>query len=118
MIDAEVDAERAANSRAAEFAARRMLRRTANLSADGPTHVRRGGTLAALPSAPAAQEAGGAVASVAVPRERQPEEAAGGGEGLGGATEFLIAAALVAVLFVAWIAERRSARKVVEDGYG
>ena len=118
MIDPEVDPDRAANERAEEFAARRARRR-AMLAAGEPPQGRKVGHLAALPSAPPTADVGTLTETVAVStpaKDNAPTENAP--TIFGGTTQMLAAAALVAVLLVAWFVERRSARKVKEVEHG
>ena len=118
MIDPDVDPDRAANARAEELAARRARRR-AMLAAGEPPQGRKVGHLAALPSAPPAANVGTLTETVAVtapakdnvPAENVPTV-------FGSTTQLLAAAALVAVLLVAWFVERRSAHKVEEVDHG
>ena len=118
MIDPDVDPERAANARAEEFAARRARRR-ALLAAGEPPQGRNVGHLAALPSAPSAAEAGTLTETVAVTAPATDDASAENAPTvLGNTTQLLAAAALVAVLLVAWFVERRSAHKVEEVDHG
>ena len=118
MIDPEVDPDRAANARSEELAARRARRR-AMLAAGEPPQGRNVGHLAALPSAPPSANVGTLTETVAVTapaRENAPAENAS--VLFGNTAQLLVAAALVAVLLVAWFVERRSAHKVEEVDHG
>ena len=111
MIDPDVDPDRAANARAEEFAARRARRRALLAAGEAPSG-RNVGHLAALPSAPPAADVGTLAETVAVTapvKDDGPTENAS--IVFGNTTQLLAAAALVAVLLVAWFMERRSARK-------
>lgn len=118
MIDPDVDPERAANTRAEEFAARRARRR-ALLATGEPPQGRNVGHLVTLPSAPPSTDAGTLTETVAVTAPATdgapPENASAV---FGSATQLIAAAVLVAVLLVAWFVERRSARKVEEVDHG
>ena len=118
MIDSNVDPDRAANARSEELAARRARRR-AILAAGEPPQGRKVGHLAALPSAPPAANVGTLTETVAVTapaKDNVPAETASAV--FGSTTHLLLAAALVAVLLVAWFVERRSAHKVEEVDHG
>ena len=118
MIDPEVDPDRAANARSEERAARRARRR-AILAAGEPPQGRKVGHLAALPSAPPAANVGTLTETIAVnapAKDSAPTENAS--SVFGSTTQLLAAAALVAVLLVAWFVERRPARKVEEVDHG
>jgi len=118
MIDPDVDPDRAANARSEELAARRARRR-AMLAAGEPPPGRKVGHLAALPSAPPAANVGTLTETVAVTapaKDDVPTENASAV--FGNTTQLLAAAALVAVLLVAWFVERRSARKGEEVDHG
>jgi len=119
MIDPDVDPDRAANARSAELTARRARRR-AILAAGEPPQGRNVGHLAALPSAPPSADVGTLTETVAV-ASALPSDVAPLGNvsfAFGGTTQLLAAAALVAVLLVAWFVERRSAQKVEEVDHG
>ena len=119
MIDPDVDPERAANTRAEEFAARRARRR-ALLATGEPPQGRNVGHLVALPSAPPSADAGTLTETVAV--ESVPPDNVAPAENaavvFGSTTQLIAAAVLVAVLLAAWFAERRSARKGEEVDHG
>ena len=118
MIDPEVDPDRAANARSEERAARRARRR-AMLAAGEPPQGRKVGHLAALPSAPPAANVGTLTETVAVAAPATDNAPAGNAPTVfGSTTQLLAAAALVAVLLVAWFVERRSAHKVEEVDHG
>jgi len=109
MIDPDVDPARAANERS-EARAARHARRRALLAAGEPPQGRNVGHLAALPSAPPAANAGVLTETVAVVNPVPPDDVAPAGNAssaFGGTTQLLVAAALVAVLLVAWFVERR-----------
>ena len=118
MIDPEVDPDRAANARSEELAARRAHRR-AMLAAGEPPHGRKVGHLAALPSAPPAADVGTLTETVAVTVPAHDSALRENASPVfGSTTQLLAAAALVAILLVAWFVERRSARKVEEVDHG
>ena len=118
MIDPDVDPDRAANARSEELAARRAHRR-AMLAAGEPPQGRKVGPLVALPSAPPSADAGTLTETVAVTAPAKDSAPTGDASPVfGSTTQLLAAAALVAVLLVAWFVERRSGRKVEEVDHG
>ena len=120
MIDPDVDPDRAANARAEEFAARRARRR-AILATGEPPRGRNVGHLAALPSAPPPAMKVGTLTETVMVDAASPGDVAppvNTSSAFGGTAQMLAAAALVAVLLVAWFVERRSARKGEEVGHG
>ena len=118
MIDPAVDPARAANARSEELAARRAHRR-AMLAAGEPPRGRKVGHLAALPSAPPSADVGTLTETVAVTAPAKDSAPTGDASPVfGSTTQLLAAAALVAVLLVAWFVERRSGRKVEEVDHG
>ena len=113
MIDPDVDPDRAANARSEERDVRRARRR-ALLAAGEPPQGRNVGHLATLPSVPPSADVGTVTETVAVVNPVPPSDVAPVGNvssALGGTTQLVASAALVAVLLVAWFVERRSARK-------
>ena len=102
MIDPDVDPDRAANARAEELAARRARRRA--ILATGERSQRRNvGHLAELSSAPPVANVGALTETVAVTAPAKDSAPTGDASPVfGSTTQLLAAAALVAVLLVAW----------------
>ena len=119
MIDADEDGERIGNE--LSVAKQRMRANKARLAAGERVEAVGRGRLSALPSAPLpAAQPSAPVESVAVVAAvpQKGEETGGTGFVLPSSMmQFLVAAALVAVLVV-WVVERRSAVRDSEDGYG
>ncbi len=116
MVDAEEDRERTANDLAE--AKREMRANKARLAVGDVVRTAKRGTLSSLPAAPVA-------APVAVPQDgaglvpavvADPPAQSSGFVPATSFTQLMLATALVAVLIVVWIVERRSsARDKMED---